>query len=405
MPKKGFFLNGTRWYGNFKHVGGGECERLIAPGETMATRDRDIAAKLYSERVAELERGARGLQLLGAGAVTDIDDYVERHLKAMAREDVKPYHIDKAAHALPTILNSRAFKGVTVVGQITHARVTDAVTELLEMHSKHGRPYKPATVRRMLMALSRMCTRAVIEGLLPSNPCDEQAPSADEEEAVFLEMTETRRYLEAARAFKYHRVDWFPERVETMAYTGMRLSECDGLLVSDVDFRRNKIKIMEHSHRGLKTKGSTREIPLWPPLREMMLASLAAQPRTGLWWPKPGVVERSGEDRADAMPGDMDKSLRLCARRAQIPPEKNMTSKVLRHTYVSSRLQMVERDALGNVENVDRFVLQREIGHGDEKMVNQVYGHVQAGRYRLEILDYSKVPRWEVGEGPEGEEG
>ena len=405
MPKKGYFLNGTRYYGNFKHVGGGECERLIAPGETMATRDRDIAAKLYSDRVAELERASRGLQLLGAGSVTDIDDYVERHLKAMATDDVKEYHIDKAAVAIPLILNTQAFQGVTVVGQITNARVTDAVTEMLKMHSKHGRPYKPATVRRMLMALSRLCQRAVKDGLLLSNPCDEQAPSAQtDEEAVFLELTEMRRLLEASRAFEYQRVDWFAERVEQMAYTGMRFAECNGLMVDDIDFRRNKIQIVPHPHRGLKTKGSRREVPLWPAHRATLLESLEAHPRRGLVWPKPGVVELSGAARAAAMPGDMDKSLRLAAKRAQLPAEKDLTTKVLRHSYVSSRLQMVERDALGNVENVDRFALQKEIGHGDERMINQVYGHVQAGRYRTEILDYMQVPRWESGEAPEGEE-
>ncbi|HEY1229461.1 MAG TPA: hypothetical protein VGF26_19315 [Ramlibacter sp.] len=47
--------------------------------------------------------------------------------------------------------------------------------------------------------------------------------------------------------------------------------------------------------------------------------------------------------------------------------------------------------------------LQREIGHGDERMIRAVYGQVQAVRYRMEILDYSQVPRGEAGGAPEGE--
>lgn len=402
MPKKGYFLNGSRYYGNFKHVGGGECERLIAPEETLATRDRDVAAKLYSERVAELERGKRGLQLLGAGAVKELSPYIDRHLKAMATDKVEEYHIDKAGFGLARIQATQAFKDVKFVGQITTARVTDAVTELLATNSKHQRPYAPATVRRMIMALSRLCTRAVIEGLLTSNPCDDLAPSgATDEDAVFLEMTQMRRLLEALPMDNYWRSHWFRERVIMLAYSGMRFAECNGIMVGDIDFRRNKIKVDPHPHRRLKTKKSKREIPLWPALRSLIEESLAAQPRTGLLWPRPGVVELTGEGRSSAMSGDMEKSLRAAAEAADIPVE--VTTKVLRHSYVSSRLQMVERDSLGNVEAVDRFNLQREIGHGDARMIDNVYGHVQSGRYRLEILDYSKVPRWEAGEAPEDE--
>ena len=401
MPKKGYFLNGSRYYANFKPWGGGECERLIPPGETKATPHSDIAAKLYLARVEEYERASRGLQLLGAGAVKPLEPYVLRHLKAMSTDKVEEYHIDKAAFALAVIQSAKAFKDVKVVGQITTAVVTDLVTELLATNSKHGRVYAPATVRRMVMALSRLCERAVKEQLLLSNPCDDQAPPAGSEDAVFLEMTEMRRLLEAAWGMTFPRSVWFAERVETMAYSGMRFAECNGLMVDDIDFRRNKISVVKHPHRRLKTKGSAREIPLWPRLRAMFERSLADHPRTGLMWPQPGVVELTGADRAKAMAGDMEKSLLAAAAAARIT--KHVTTKVLRHSYVSSRLQCVEKDALGNIAPVDRFSLQREIGHGDARMIDNVYGHVQAGRFRLEVLDYSQVPRWDDGEAPASE--
>lgn len=398
MPKAGFFKNGNRYYGNFKKWGGGEAERLVPAGEKYATANREIAADLYTKRVQEYERRQRGLHLLGAGAVTDLVKYAERHLKLMKQEKVEDDHIMRAEWALDLVFRTDAFEGVEVVGQVTPMRVADVVLELSDRNSKHGRRYAPATVRRHVMALSRLCRRAVEEGLLSQNPCDGKAPADEDDanDAVFLEMTEARRLLEALPSENHWKSPWFRERMMVLVYTGMRFSEMNGMMVDDIDFKRNKIIVRRHPHRRLKTKKSAREIPLWPPLREMLQESLRQHSRRGLLWPRPGVVESGGKERRKAMCGDVEKALATVVTAARI--SKHVTPKVLRHTYVSSRLQMVERDQLGNLAPVDRFLLQREIGHGDEKMINNVYGHVQAGRYRLEVLDFSLVPRWEPDE-------
>ena len=71
-----------RAYADFRALGG-KREPLIAPGEHLATSDRDVAASLYGQRLAALEAKRRG-QALGIPAGADLT------LAAMAVTDPDP---------------------------------------------------------------------------------------------------------------------------------------------------------------------------------------------------------------------------------------------------------------------------------------------------------------------------
>lgn len=58
-------------------------------------------------------------------------------------------------------------------------------------------------------------------------------------------------------------------------------------------------------------------------------------------------------------------------------------SKMFRHTYCAARLQTLDGGA-----PVSPFTVSRELGHGSKDMVERVYGHLGAVRYRAEVVEY-----------------
>ena len=98
--------------------------------------------------------------------------------------------------------------------------------------------------------------------------------------------------LEAARVVeKRNRLNATPALyaiVATFLLTGGGKSEVLGLDVEDVSFDRGLVYFHPNAHRGLKTKTSRRDVPLWPQLRQILQEWLygGEQPRTtGLLFP------------------------------------------------------------------------------------------------------------------------
>lgn len=60
-----------------------------------------------------------------------------------------------------------------------------------------------------------------------------------------------------------------------------------------------------------------------------------------------------------------------------------LTSKMFRHTYCAARLQTLDRRA-----PVSLYTVSRELGHGSQDMVEQVYAHLGAVRHRAEAVEY-----------------
>lgn len=168
-----------------------------------------------------------------------------------------------------------------------------------------------STVRDHLNSLSNLYRRAQGEEAVPSghNPVaawlgsveDSEKPTGTAtREAEWLEPEEAALLLEAARKFSPDDSagghNFVHELLATALLTGGRKSEVLGLEVEDVSFDRDVIRFRENEHRGLKTKTSTRTVPLWPQLREILQPYVfdpeRSGPTSGLLFPSP----RTGED-------------------------------------------------------------------------------------------------------------
>ncbi len=57
--------------------------------------------------------------------------------------------------------------------------------------------------------------------------------------------------------------------------------------------------------------------------------------------------------------------------------------RIFRHTYCAARLQTTDRGA-----PVSTYTVSRELGHGSEEMVRQVYAHLGTLRHRSEVVEF-----------------
>ncbi len=63
--------------------------------------------------------------------------------------------------------------------------------------------------------------------------------------------------------------------------------------------------------------------------------------------------------------------------------EGEIRGKMFRHTYCAARLQTLDNGAAVSV-----FTVGRELGHGGDAMVKQVYGHLGDVRQRSAAVEY-----------------
>ena len=247
------------------------------------------------------------------------------------------------------------------------------------------RPITGATIRMHLNSLSNLYRRAISEHVVPLGYNPPAAlidkPSAEPEEAAWLEVHEATLLLEAARAAAAAgKVPAYVHPlVATFLLTGGRRAEVLGLEVADLSFDHKAVRFRKNrSRKQLKTRTSQRTVPLWPQLEDILRPYVFNPdlPPTRLLFPRFGL---SGE----AMLTDFRKVLN----RVTVPAgweSGAITSKMFRHTYCSSRLATLDRGAPVSPDTVSR-----EIGHSSRDLVEQVYGHLGRNpRHRAETVEY-----------------
>jgi integrase len=174
--------------------------------------------------------------------------------------------------------------------------------------------------------------------------------------------------------------------VATFLLTGGRFDEVAGLMVDDVSFERGTVKFRPTPfRRGQKGKSrhAERVVPLWPQLREILGEYLVSRPPAQLLFPR----WQDGQERPLR---DVRGAFRVVERWAALP-EGQVTSKALRHTYCSARVQTLDRG-----EPVSLDVVRREMGHGDESLVRHIYGHLGTVRHRANAVEYRVDQHHEV---------
>jgi integrase len=395
---------GGRLYGDFRayaDVGGGR-EALKPGGRGWATVDPVVAQALFETRLEELRAARR--QRAGAAAPAGTRRIGLQRLAAL--------HLTRKAEAGAAerqLLNLERYFAEAVAhfgadrdpGTITPADVQGWLAALATKPNGRGRTLSPATVRKFMWALSGLFRRAqeggyVVPGYNPVSALVEKPQAPDAGEAAFFEVPTVALILAAAAVeerLAQGRPGGSPTPnlhaiVAAFALTGGRKSEVLGLDVEDVSFDRHKVVFRPNAHRGLKTRTSRREVPLWPQLEEVLRAHVFGgdSPRVGLLFP----------GRSGGMVGDLQKSLDAVAARAGV---EALGTRMLRHSYCAARLQTVSRIVRPGADvatdpnpyewvPVSRFTVQRELGHGSAALVDQVYGHVGEAPHRSETVEY-----------------
>lgn len=389
-----FWRNGRAYADlrSYSDVGGGK-EALAPAGSRWGTSDPEIAKVLFEARLTHLIAKQRGRVGAPEEKTTTLAELVRHHLlmKAKARRTSDSHMVDLEARlraAIEFFGRDRDPRSI-VPGDVR------AWSEALAVGGKR----KPGTVRHYLNALSGLYGRAqeglfVASGYNPVAALQEKPTGRWKGEAKFFEVAEAALLLEAARVLAaIDRVNATPGLhaiIATFLLTGGRFAEVIGLDVEDISLDRSLVRFRPNAHRGLKTQTSTRDVPLWPQLREILQQWMFGgdAPRTtGLLFPS----STGGSIR------DLRKSLDAMGHLSGMEAGE-VRSRRFRHTYCSARLQTVQRilkpgwsptddDAWDYVE-VSRFQVQKEMGHGGAQLIDRVYGHAQRLPYRSEVVEY-----------------
>lgn len=403
----------ARAYGDFRDLGGGQ-EALIPKGEKRATTDPDVAAKLVSDRVAELEARRRNRTVLGIEREATLEAFASHHLVAKAKAGkVSRRWLQGTERLLGEALGY--FGKDRLLTSLSVGEIREWSEHLSERPGRRGERVSPQTVRHRLNALSNMYARAASEGYVPPgfNPVSamlDKPGGSRTTEAQWLEVHEAALLLESARTYRpsagavrqahggaisAHANPHIYPLLATFVLTGGRKSEILGLEVDDISFQRKTVTFRPNAWRRLKTRTSHRPVRLWPQLEEILRAYLMEREREGglgaLLFPSVGGRPRGGADEEEgARPGehsermirDVRKAIDAIARRAGWKAgEIRLT--MLRHTYCAARLQSLDGGA-----PVAPWTVAREMGHASTGMVEKVYGHLGQVRHRGEGVSF-----------------
>jgi integrase len=376
------YWRGGRAYADFRDYAdvGGTQERLIVPGEKLATTNAEIAEVLMAQRLAALNslRARRQGRVVHAlpeaiGLAAAVDAHLARKAKA---GKVTERWLAESKHFLASAV--RFFGAKRELSDISVADVTRWAETLLETRptGRHRATMSGGTARHHLNALSNLYRRAQAEGyVVPGyNPVNAmlEKPTARHEEAKWLEVPDAALLLEAARL---HDAAFAYPLIATFLLTGGRESEILGLEVRDVSTDRRTVTFRPNTWRRLKTATSFRTVPLWPQLGQILGARLVQRPPARLLFPS----YRTGQE---AMVTDWRKLLDGVAARAGWKPGE-IRSKMFRHTYTAARLQTLDQGAPVSV-----YTVAKELGHGGASMVRRVYGHLGTVRHRSRVVEY-----------------
>ena len=346
-----------RYYADLRDIGGGQVA-LKPPGSSRATTDEIEAHKLLAAKIEEVQG------TVPTSGSARLKPFVDEFIRQNPGEVTEQWLHDTEL---------RLLKAVQYFG---------ADRELITVEPKHIREWlnkklshlSNGTQRHYLHALSGLYRYAQELGVVPVgyNPVAGlfRKPSIVNKRQrtdEFFEIDEAARSLDAAR-----RLDLHHELIATYLLTGGRRNEVFGLLVSDIDFENELVRIQPNQHRRLKRLWSERVVPLWPQLEEILGLYVKGLDRSGdeLLFPS-----QTGE-----MITDLRKPLGIIAAEAGMP-EPRLTK--FRHTYATARLQTTDGG-----KQISLWTVAKELGHKNVSRIEDTYGHPSHYRPRGEVVEY-----------------
>ena len=378
---------GKGWYADFRRLGG-KLEALKPKGERRATTDFDTAQILVGERIEELKSSPKPTR----SQETTLGTFAAYHLRQ--KKDNKEAGDLTLSGIQRSLERACEFFGETI--PLTGIHVKDVKEWAVWLAKNHpgrrgSKTLGSGAVRHHLNALANMYVRAIADEKVPPsfNPVvmwGRTRPKGKRKEARWLETYEAALLLAACKTYRPERSDVaIPDLhalVAASLLTGGRPSEVRGLAIADVSFQRKKITFRPHPWRGLKTDTSERTVPLFPQLEEILTAYLSGpnKPTGKLLFPSTHrrVRGRGGEK----MIGDIRRALDSVAIAAGWAAG-DIRPYGFRHTFCAARLQTLDQGA-----PVSTYTVARELGHGGESLIKNVYGHIGDVRARGEFVEY-----------------
>ncbi|HXI65708.1 MAG TPA: site-specific integrase [Gemmatimonadales bacterium] len=379
-----------RAYGNFRGFEdvGGRQEPLIPEGERLATTDAEVAQALYAKRLTyyvERRKGKQTGHVFNVPAAVPLGVAARDHLigKKQRAEGTDQWLGEVEAYL------RRATEHFGEARDLRSVRVADVkayAAWLRTLPNGRGGVMSWGNVRHHLNALSNLYAGLIEGEQLEANPLSawRKKPRAERREARWLEVHDCALLLEAARLYRPEQpkggrrpMPFAYALVAALALTGGRVSEVTGLELDDISFERKTVTFRPNMWRRLKTVTSHRVVPLWPQLAKVLAPYIAARRKEGgrLLFPS----YRTGEE---TMLTDFRKLLDAVAGTAAWKAGE-IRGKMFRHTYCAARLQTLDNGAAVSV-----YTVARELGHGGDAMVKQVYGHLGDVRQRSAAVEY-----------------
>lgn len=352
------------WRADFRSLGGGT--------PSLGTRDRTEAEEELAKEKRRLEKEAEQNDVTAVEEDPPLVEFAQKHL------DLKRDEVAEATWAN----EERALGNLTTYLTQTlsyEPRLSDVTARRLKEFLQHRlQTVKKSTAGVELSGISSMLSRAEAWRYVDRNEASYvKRPKVEHDEAVWLELEEAARVLQAARAMEDRGssrcLPYTRALLATYLLTGGRREEVFGLRWQDIDFKSDFVLFRPNQHRTLKNRPSKRRVPLWPQLREILRArhQEADGEPTDLLFP--------------AWDGQMLTNIRSALgtveEKAQL--EKHVTPKVFRHTYTATRIQTLDAG-----EPVSLYTVARELGHKGISRIEDTYGHLQARRSRLPEVRY-----------------
>jgi integrase len=385
------------YFQDYSDVGGGR-EALIAAGETLATSDEVVARKLIAERLVELEQRRRNRTMLGIEQPQALEAFAAYHLVRKKKAGrVSDRHIaDQERYLREAVRFFGASRDLASIGVGDVERYLDHVRGL---PARTGGTIGARAQYAYIQPLVNLYRRAIKEKAVPPgfNPAtdisDAPSPSQDEwdETGAWLEVWEAALVLQAAKHYEPGRgpfaaIPFMYPLVATYLLTGARDAEVKGLELADLSFERGVVSIRRNQWRGLKTKRSRREVPMWPQLREILLAYL-----NGPHAPKGKLLFPSPRHTQERMIDDLRKPLSRIALAAGFSAG-DLHPLVFRHTYATTRRLTVDRvftvDGSVGFAPVNEKVIEQEMGHATGRLLQLIYTHLPRVPWRSEVVEY-----------------
>jgi len=360
------YKRNARWWYDARAEGLGRGP-LIPPDARLATNDQQVARVLLGKMIrAHAVRQRAGVSF----RPTSLADFAKKLTRELDSQ-VSPSHLANLRTDFAKLISSTSLGG-KMVDEITRPDVLDYMDERRGAAS----PPASATLRREVMALSRLMAAVVNRDLRSDNPCYRiGAPRPTEPAPKPLEPEQAAILLHLALSVRTKNRLLGPI-IATLLYTGARIGEALLVDVSDVRFDEGVILVPTLKQR--KSRPPKRRLRLWPHLAELL-----------------GPVVEGAVSRTELFRSARGKRLKAIRRAFATLLSEAVKQGVraeldvhdLRDTYATMRLGMVERDHSGNLVPVTMQRVQHELGHKSIAVTENHYGGLPTKRIG-EILDY-----------------